>query len=174
MLSCLWYLAGIKHGRAVLSGVRIEAAMGYINRIAEADEWPSEVRSKWQKLFTQLGHINKLRNNILHFGTTPTIDGDRWLVSNREIAHHPSRIREAYVTPAILNNAEDDLGFIDVHAFTLMMRQHPKIPRDALPDFDRELKNRTWRYRSQPQAVQVRTTQRTLPKQPRSPRPSRA
>ena len=70
LLKVLWILARLEapYAQAVLSGVKIEGAMGLINRIAEAEQWPDNKKAEWQEVFTQLGLINKLRNDILHYG----------------------------------------------------------------------------------------------------------
>src|ERR1700675_4670161 len=87
LLRILWILARLEapYAQAVLSGVKIEGAMGFINRIAEAEQWPENKKSQWQVIFTHLGLINKLRNDILHYGGS--MFGDVWVVSNLAVAH---------------------------------------------------------------------------------------
>jgi hypothetical protein len=71
--------------RALFSGVRTDAAMGYINRILEATKATKTNRDHAQWLFTQLGHINKLRNDLVHYGVKDH-GGTAFLVSNKSTA----------------------------------------------------------------------------------------
>jgi len=98
LLDVLWLSAKMRapYAQAVLSGVRTEAAIGYINRIAEAKRWSEKKKANWQRLFTQLGLINKLRNDILHYGVS--MFGSYWVVTNKRVVHHPDRIREIHIT----------------------------------------------------------------------------
>ena len=62
--------------------------MKLINRIADAQKWRKPQREKLTYVFQHLGQLNKLRNDILHYGASPT---DRtfttWKVTNRLFAH---------------------------------------------------------------------------------------
>ena len=148
LLRALWQLAQF------LSGVRIEGAIGFINRIADAENWPKDKRSDWQKIFTQIGLINKLRNDILHYGTTGF--GSVRVVSNQAVAHIPERIREIHITPKILDRATKDLW--DIFIFVTLLGAAGEIygrkPKTILRDLRRR---KTWRYKQPPQADSART-----------------
>jgi hypothetical protein len=152
LLHALWRLAQLKspYAQAVLSGVRIEGAMGFVNRIADAEKWPADKRADWQKLFTQIGLINRLRNDILHYGTMSF--GSVRVVSNEAVAHVSDRVREIHVTPTILDKATKDLW--DIFLFVTLLSTAPgevyvsRKPQTIL----RGLKRKTWRYKQPRQA----------------------
>jgi hypothetical protein len=165
LLCVLWALARVRppYAQAVLSGIRIDGAMGFINRIAEAERWPAGKREKWQRIFTQLGLINKLRNDLLHHGAG--IFGDFWVVSNRRIAHHPDRLREIHITPSTLDDAAADLGDITYHLILLAGRRTGIWVSDR-QKLARRLRRRAWRYKQPPQADYVRMMDQILQSQP--------
>jgi hypothetical protein len=175
LLRALWILAKLKppYAQAVLSGVKIEGAMGLINRIAEAEQWPESKKSQWEVVFSQLGIINKLRNDILHYGGA--MFGDAWVISNRAVAHHPKRIREIHITPKILEDATTDLGLMNVR---LVLLAGPKAGviyprRGGRRDLDRIMQHMPWLYKQPPQADWVRMLDEILQKQPPPRQPSR-
>jgi hypothetical protein len=163
----LWHFAGVKAptAQAVFSGVRVEGAMGFINRIAEAQRWRKSKRDKLQYIFTQLGIINKLRNDILHYGAQLHAR-DTWVVSNRLFAHIPKRVRQLTVSPSILDDASFDLRKIESHL--IVMAWHKVMPPGARAAFRPALKA-AWRYK-QPQPSRPARKSRKIP-QGRRPRP---
>jgi hypothetical protein len=174
LLRALWTLARIRDpvSQAVLSGVRIEGAIGLINRIAEAENWSTDRRAKWQHVFTQLGAINKLRNDILHHGAGLN-DDDKFVVSNRHTAHHPNRVREVLFTPATLGDAFEDLNVL---MFTLILLVGPKRMGLRIGG-TRTLKQyleQPWRYKSQQPNPGGQKTPGSRPKPRRQPPSSRA
>jgi hypothetical protein len=148
LLRALWNLSRLEppYAQAVLSGVRIDGAMGYINRIADAEKWTSEKRQDWQKIFSQIGLINRLRNDILHYGTTTY--GSVRVVTNAAAAHTPERIREIHIKPAILNKASQDLW--EIFLFVTLLAGTGEI-YGRKPTVSR-LRRKTWRYKQPPQA----------------------
>ena len=104
--------------------------MGYINRIADAEKWTSEKRQDWQKIFSQIGLINRLRNDILHYGTTTF--GSVRVVTNAAAAHTPERIREIHIKPAILDKAsQDSLGDFSICHFARKYRRDLRVEADG-------------------------------------------
>lgn len=170
LLRVLWTFAQLKspYAQAVLSGVRIEGAMGLINRIADAESWKPERRQDWQKIFTQIGIINKLRNDIFHHGTAWF--GQVWVVSNRDVAHLPERVREIHITPKILDKATKDLWDIFVFLTLLGGPAVGEIYGRKSPTLMRQLRRKPWRYKQPPQADAARTL-RQIRQKPRRPRP---
>jgi len=71
-------LAGLSPplAQAILPGLRIDAAKSYVNRIADIQQWDDARRDELKYVFEQLGTINKLRNDILHYGS-PTGDSEQ-------------------------------------------------------------------------------------------------
>lgn len=173
LLKALCVLAHVRapYAQALLSGVRTDAAMSYINRIAEAERWPDDKRVDWQRIFSQLGLINKLRNDILHHGAG--IAGNSWLVSNRRVAHHPDRIREMLITPAIINDATADAGDITT---LLMLLGGPSVGIVMNRNWRSWMRKRLrepWRYKQPPQVDWLRMMTEIPPKQPPPPESSR-
>ena len=109
-VATLWHFAGVSTptAQAVFSGTRIEGAMQFINRIADAQRWKKSKRNQIQHIFTQLGHLNKLRNEILHYGAWMLAPG-AWIVSNKEFAHMIERIRSIQISPETLREATADV-----------------------------------------------------------------
>jgi hypothetical protein len=54
----------------IFSGTRIDGAIGYLKRIAEATDWPDDHKNLLNHLALQLGEITQLRNDLLHYGAT--------------------------------------------------------------------------------------------------------
>lgn len=88
-LALLWQMAGltVPVARAILSGVRADAASNLINRILEVSPPPAPgTRADLQDVFGQLGLINSVRNSLLHLGTEFADEGTEFVTSNRFIA----------------------------------------------------------------------------------------
>jgi hypothetical protein len=170
--NALWTLAGVKPptAQAVFSGVRTEDAMNRINRIAAAQNWPKQQKTPFEAVFSQLRKINKLRNDILHHGST--IRGiDHWEVSNEPFVHLKENIRTRRLSPAILRDAKADLDVILSRLILLVWRD--RIPADSIEDFSEALKT-AWRYKPDEQRPPSQKPRSTPPKQKRQPKPSRA
>jgi hypothetical protein len=114
LLSALWYLAKVESptAQAVLTGIKVEGAIGLINRLADAQNWSKARKAEFKKFSDQLGLINKLRNDILHNGSNWT-SSQTWTVTNRHSAHVPSRIRSYPVTAELLRSARRDLQKVE-------------------------------------------------------------
>ncbi len=121
MQATLWHFAGVSTptAQAVFSGTRIEGAMQFINRIADAQRWKKSKRNQIQHIFTQLGHLNKLRNEILHYGAWMLAPG-AWIVSNKEFAHMIERIRSIQISPETLREATADVENIQARLKALV------------------------------------------------------
>ncbi len=92
----------------LFSGTRIDAAMNYLKRIAEATDWLDGKTKLFEHIKSQLGEITQLRNDLLHYGAkgeTP----DTLIISNEHSAHIKSRIRETKISAKILDDAATDL-----------------------------------------------------------------
>lgn len=171
LLRNLWILAGLKapYAQAVLSGVKVEGAMGLIRRIAEAERWAEKKKAQWDRVFSQLGLINKLRNDLLHHGAS--MFGDVWIVSNKAVAHHPNRVREIHITPKILEDATSDLGFIFLELILLGGPKAGTIYGENRRSALRRRQRSPWRYKQPPQADWARMLDEILREQspPRPP-----
>ena len=143
--------------------MKIEGAMGLINRIAEAEQWPDNKKAEWQEVFTQLGLINKLRNDILHYGGS--MFGDVWVVSNQAVAHHPKRVREVHITPKILEAATADLGLMIIRLTVLGGPKAGTVYGGRRRVLAGIMKRTPWQYKQPPQADWARMIDEVLQKQ---------
>jgi lipopolysaccharide biosynthesis glycosyltransferase len=160
MQATLWHFAGVSTptAQAVFSGTRIEGAMQFINRIADAQRWKKSKRNQIQHIFTQLGHLNKLRNEILHYGAWMLAPG-AWIVSNKEFAHMIERIRSIQISPETLREATADVENIQARLKALVtgrrlsraVRQHAwrYKPPERLPAWGATRRYRRMRLRQQ-------------------------
>ena len=154
---------------AVFSGVRIEAAMSYINRIADAQKWRKGRKARLQIIFTQLGHINKLRNEILHYGSTVQTSGTV-LITNKNVVHLKSRIQERRISATVLNDATKDL--IKIFWLLVAFAWYPKLP--MWEKIMGSILDVSWSYKPQQPRPPARRNRKNPPKPQPPPTSSRA
>jgi len=119
----LWKFSGVLEptAQAVFSGVRTDGCIQYLNRIAGAQRWSDEKKNELEYVLSQLGMINKLRNDILHYGSLMAWPfEDAWLITNKPFVHMPERIQEIRVGPKLLKDATADLRKIKMYLFLMM------------------------------------------------------
>jgi hypothetical protein len=63
---CIWRSSILGTMLALALASTIQSARA--NCLAGAQRWKKRKRNQIQHIFTQLGHLNKLRNEILHYG----------------------------------------------------------------------------------------------------------
>lgn len=171
-------LAGVTKpvARAIFSGVRVETAMSFINRIMEVTSTSQPMRDDFQYAFTQLGHINQARNQILHYGVDLgfTSDGEYVLqasdmiVSNKGFALTEDRIRETPISGEILDNMIHDLDIISCILMAQNMRVIAARSNDdysthLLAEADRLMRARETAWRYKPVQPASRRGKRSLP-----------
>jgi hypothetical protein len=101
-----------------------------IKRIAEATNWPTAKKERLEEITLRLGPINKLRNDILHYGVTLDMSAeDSWLLSNKDSVHIPEKIRETSITPALLEDACSDLK--KILGLLMLLTIHDRMPNSA-------------------------------------------
>jgi hypothetical protein len=173
----LWAIAGVRApvAQAIFSGFKIEGCLQLIKRIADAKNWPATSKQRLENITSHLGPINKLRNDILHYGVTPDLGAaDAWLLSNKGFVHIPEKIRETSITPALLKAATSDLTklFGLVIALTFYVLMPDDELQKQLEDSPLKLKS-AWLYKPPQQAKKSGKSQKTRRKQPRRHRASR-
>lgn len=94
--------------RAIFSDAKNDRARDLIKRIRASRGLPESPLLK--RAFDQLSEINRLRNDLVHFGTVPR-NGIEW-VSNKSWIHIPTKLREYPVTARLLLDALHDLETI--------------------------------------------------------------
>jgi hypothetical protein len=159
----LWKLTDLpaNKARALFSGVRTDAASSYITRLLTATSADKETRDEYQYLFTQLGHITKLRNSIIHYGTEFN-QSEQYITSNRFIALTPERIEERPTSYEILKQANQDLDRINWRLSAEMNKGQGGPARSFFTDVPAW--NEPWQYTPPPQASQGGKNQDTTQK----------
>jgi hypothetical protein len=160
--------------RAVFSGVRTDAATGYMTRVLTVQLLHPRVdqiiRKDVQYIFTQLGHINAARNSIVHYGTEFNETG--YLTSNRAVALTVDRIRETPVSADIIAAMTFDLEKIGWHLRRLTIWY---VAETQLPNLEKDgatFLRASWRYKP-PRPASQRDKRPAKPrKRRRRPRPS--
>jgi len=159
MQLALWHYANVSPniGRAVFSGVRADAAMGLINRIAEVEKWGKAKKGELKKLFDHLGEINKLRNDIIHFGTRFESDGSLH-VTNAFMALNEGRLRKIAISDKILDQLTHDLTKI---TYSLFLQMFDSLASPELLETFRRQAAGPWQYKLPQQSNRARGHQRT-------------
>jgi len=149
--SAVWHYADLREkpaiAKALFGHLRVDAATSHLTRLIEARKLKGRKIALLRAIITQVGHIAKTRNDIVHLGATRYGKGS-FVVTNRRFAHTQNRIRATYVGVGILRKMVSDLqtmfGLITILADDLapgyklagvkLMYGYPNIP--------------TWRYKS--------------------------
>jgi hypothetical protein len=148
MQLALWTFAGMSKtmARALLSGsTRIDAAMNLISKLAEAQQWEAARQTELSYLFTQLGIINKVRNDLLHYGARSQGSGE-WLVTSELLATTKNQIRTTKITIPILEEMTRDITIINLRLTLLAWGD--QMDKAARYLFEQS-KLGAWHYKSQ-------------------------
>jgi hypothetical protein len=118
MQAALWVLARTDEpiSKAVFSGTRIEQAMGFMRRCIEAEGRQQEF-PEIEDVFAQLTAINRIRNDLVHYGPKWNKDSSSVNIGNRNMAMTPDRVVELRLTPNDLRLMCCDLKKINEHLF---------------------------------------------------------
>jgi hypothetical protein len=96
----------------IFSGTRMDGAISYLKRIAEATNWPAQKKNTLNHISSQLGEITQLRNDLLHYGVSNDHPDAALVITNKKYAHVESRIRTTRISTEILKDAIFDLMII--------------------------------------------------------------
>jgi hypothetical protein len=176
----LWKFVGVNQTIAacVFSGTRIDGAISYLKRIAEATNWSKDRKALLDHLALQLGEITQLRNDLLHYGTTGET-ANALVVSNEKFAHIKSRIRETKISTSILDDVTYDLMAILFQLGELAgehdwhKHRSPMTEAADLGVIPGALAKVPWRYKPVRQGNQAQRLPDRPPKPKRLPRSSR-
>jgi len=170
----LWMIARTKPpvAPAIFNGLKIEGCLGAIKRIADAKNWSAKKKDRLEEIINRLGPINRLRNDILHYGATIDLSAeDVWLLSNKRYVHIPQKIRESFITPALLNDATADLDkLFYLIVFLALSDRSPKSARsvrEALEPLRPQAQAHAWLYKSPPPIKTAGTNQKIRQKRAR-------
>lgn len=180
LLLVLEHFAGTddRVSRALFSGVRADAATKYISRLLISLRKSKADQDYFQELFTRLGHITRIRNDIVHLGTNfegrhqrGRMTASDFYVTNKRFALNKSRLRETPVSARILDDVTVDLQKIDFSLWAYLARGKPS-EKEALEIFAFSL-GRPWLYTPEKQSSQGAPRRSKPPKRKRQPRSSR-
>jgi hypothetical protein len=100
-----------KLASAIYGSMRIKASRDAINRILKAESAPAELKSYVTKIFSQVGHIENLRDQIAHQQVVPAhsdMDG-YWQVSNHATTRDLTEIKFYVFDTNVVFDAASDL-----------------------------------------------------------------
>jgi hypothetical protein len=156
-------------GAALFSGVKVDAATSLINRVCEATD-RADLQARLKPIFDQLGVINGVRNNTVHWGARE--DGGELVVSNLYFAATPDRIRKFPISATDLQLMIIDLIKISMHLSWEEMTVKGEIISPEMQELVfRKVLNAAWRYKP-PQQSPPKNPR--LPKLPKRSRPHEA
>ena len=110
VFSVLTFYAGVSLpvAKAVFARTRMDGAIDYINRIAEARSMAPERRADLAKIFSQLKLITEMRNKIIHYGSFVSTDKDR-ITTTFRVALTRERVQEHRASIDVLEAMTADI-----------------------------------------------------------------
>lgn len=149
--SSLFRVAGVlpKLGNAIFTNVRVDNGTQLLTRIAEAKDWPLKKKKELKYTLNQLSLINKLRNDILHYGAYRL--SDDYIVSNRQAAHTAKNIREFRISARTLEFAGADLYQIGLR-LQLLTSEPPFALEPGIAKAYKASLTSSWQYKQPPPA----------------------
>jgi hypothetical protein len=167
MQQALWEFAGLSRplALALLAGsTRIDSAMTLISKVSVAKKWKSARKKELQAICTQLGIINKMRNDILHYGAD--FSNGEWVVSNRSMVATKKRARTTRFTVPALKNMTRDLMAINLRLVYLAWGSfmNEKTKRSFA-----QVRRDPWRYKPPSKPVRGRKNRKTPQRRQRLP-----
>jgi hypothetical protein len=169
----LWHYAKTSSeiAKVIFAGTRVESGSTFIKQLAAATNVNQELRDDLEDVLQQLGIINRVRNEILHYGAEPeSVASGRAIVSDGLKAKgEPTTFP---VTPTILGDLTSDLHKIIGHLDIRHLGRTKGYTIIGDPTLG------TWRYK-RPAATNTRSKmaqgqrlKKRGPKRPHRPRPS--
>lgn len=164
----LWHYAKTppEISKIAFSGARIETSTQYIKQMAKATDAPQNLRDDLDDVFQQLGIINGVRNDILHYGAEFVAEGNAIVSDAFKAKGQPYSFP---ISPTALNEMTDDLDKIIAHLKTLHLNDHQGYTILGNPVHS------PWRYkhpvapRTRSKKVEDQRAETRDPKQPRPP-----
>ena len=171
MQSLLRTVAGVSDplGAALFSGIKVDGAMSFINRACESTG-RGDAKARLEPVFQQLGIINGIRNNIVHWGARE--DGDELIVTNHYLASTPDRVQRFPISARDLHLMIIDLIKIRMHiGWEEMTLKGEAVNPQLAETLFSQILSAAWRYK-QPQRSSPKAQR--LPKTPKRSRPREA
>jgi hypothetical protein len=148
MLTVLIGVSGVtlSVGKSIYSGTRIGTAKSYINRILDATD-RAALKEQLRPYFDQIGLINSMRDEVLHYGATYDFSKNALIVSNERVAHTPDKLRRIEVNPQLLDDLRHDT--LRAYCGVLLCWVGGSSPPDARKYFESVVAS-PWRYKQPP------------------------
>lgn len=134
--------------RALFSGTRAKAALDYLKRISEVENWADGKKAPLDAITSQFGDVTRVRNDILHYGASSTGTDGEWTTTNAGVVHIEKQIRATRITPAILDDLTHDCYKIAAH-LNLVGEEPDPNPRSHTRHTLGPLLDAAWRYKSE-------------------------
>ena len=116
LASTIWTITTLKPptAKALFPGIRVHDGISLLKRICAAEGWQPNRASLLEDTCQQLGQINGIRNELLHYGGEVQPSG-LVEVSNRKVAYIPEKVRSVTISSEILDRMYSDLTKIQIH-----------------------------------------------------------
>lgn len=167
----LWAYAKTKPeiAKVIFAGAKIEIGSTYIKQLSEASGAPQEARDDLLDVLQQVGIINGVRNNVLHYGAVSVAEGNAIVSNALKAKGEPT---EFPISPAALDSMTVDLRKITFHLnYRHLGRPTPRSAYgQALLD---SVFRAPWRYKHPaPPKARTKAAAHRKPRK-RGPKPSR-
>lgn len=172
---CVMAKVSDQFARAALSGVRAEAAIGYIRRFFEVTNAAPAERNAYEHVFSHFQHISQARNLLLHYGIKwagpdpASPFGHKFVSSDRARALTDAKTRTIPISSEALNQMSEDIGRI-MELLTEFHLAHNGPKPWRIGDHVQAALRRPWRYK--PPQVQTRKAPQQPGKVTRKPKPA--
>jgi hypothetical protein len=143
IFSVLTFYAGVSIpvAKALFARTRMEGAVNYISRIAEALSMAPERRADLRKIFSQLKLITEMRNRLIHSGSFVTTDKGR-VTTTARIALTAEQLQEHRASIEVLEAMSADVVRIYNALLWDMNPNRPSLSDPSLTE--------PWQYKPEP------------------------
>jgi hypothetical protein len=139
-----YYLKISREKLNILQGAyRMDNGLDILNKLRVAGRIPKDRISELDEIVSHLRKINRLRNDIVHYGIGNATSGNETVVSNEFYAYKNKNIVSHVVSTRILNFAQIDLAMLLIRINLLLHPQSRARPHNA------KVLHETWRYTPQ-------------------------
>ena len=110
--SAIWATSGmeLKAAQALLSGIRVNDGIGLLGRLLDVQEPIVKAKKEVKEALRQLGIINKVRNDILHYGID--LNRKEKIITNQMKALSRSRITRTKISSSVIAFMVSDVAVI--------------------------------------------------------------
>jgi hypothetical protein len=153
-----------KAAGAVFSGSRADNTMSLIKRLAVANSLPKKTRDDIDYVFTQVGIINKTRNDLLHYGITGTHFS---VIRKDRISYTDFNTQNYRLESEHFDAMDHDLRKSNDHLLILI---HGDQITQYAKEGDLDILSASWRYKPPPPTARPRMPRYRFSEPPLPPR----